>query len=197
MRVILLITTLLISSFAPPEAAVHQLRYRVKQDGKDIGEIRATRKFQDNRTFYDVETRLNVKMLGSQKVEYYLKAVYQNGMLLSSTAKSFLNEKLHHTCQTSLKNNRYEIRRDKESHTLSRALNYSGVMLYFQEPLNVHIVYSEMSGQDNFIRKASEGHYLMTDGKSKKQNRYWYRNGQLEKAFIKHTFVDLELVRAH
>lgn len=196
MRIVLIFLAILLGAFAPPNPAINVLKYKVKQDGKDIGDVKATRVIQDGKVIYEVQTNINIKMLGTQKISYYSKATYQNGVLLNSVARSYLNNREHHSCFTTLKNNRYyEVKREDQTRTLQRVVKYSGSALYFSEPSGIQLVFSEMSGQDNLVRKAGEGHYLLSDAKSKKQNRYWYRGGILEKAAIKHSFVDLEIQR--
>jgi hypothetical protein len=198
MRIVLIFLSLILGSFAPPETpAVYTLKYKIKHDGKDIGDVKATRLIQDGKITYEVQTNMNIRLLGSQKVAYYSKAVYQNGILHSSIARSYLNDKQHQSCVTTLKNRYYEVKKDKDTRTFTRAVNYSGSLLYFAEPTGHQLVYSEMSGQDNGLKKAGEGYYVLTDAKSKKQNKYWYRGGVLEKAAIKHTFIDIEVHRVH
>ncbi|RYZ51175.1 MAG: hypothetical protein EOP49_12310 [Sphingobacteriales bacterium] len=198
MRFLLIFLFFSITSFAPPEnSGVANLRYLIYQDGKEIGEIKASRWNRDKQTHFEVKTSLNIRMLGSQKVTYSSHAVYQNAHLLQSVARSYLNDKLHHNCQVTLKSNRYEIKRDKNLSYLGRQIGYSGVMLYFKEPNGISQVFSEMTGQDNMMKRTGDGQYTMTDSKSKKQNRYVYRNGQLEKAYINHSFFDLEVRRVN
>lgn len=196
-RIIFLYTLFLLASFTPPESSVHRLHYRIINDGKVIGEIHASRSVHGDQVIYDVETKMDVKVLISQRIAYTSRAVYENGILQSSSSKSYLNDKLHQFCITTLKGNRYAIKIDKYERSLARYVNYSGVLLYFKEPLNVSLVYSEMSGQDNKIRKATYGQYILTNTKSKKENRYWYKGGILERAMINHTLIDLEIQRVN
>jgi len=68
-------------------------------------------------------------------------------------------------------------------------------MLYFKEAGNIKLIYSEMSGVDNTMSKTGEGQYILTNNKNKKQNKYWYRNGILERALINHSVIDIEIKR--
>lgn len=197
MRYLLLILIIpCFASFAPPsETQVHKLHYAILQDGKRIGEIKASRTLQDNQIFYDVATQMTVKIVMKQDIKYNSYVSYQNGILNKSVSKSYLNGKLHSTCNTLWKGNKYEIRKDKDASSLSRQITYSGVMLYFKEPHSVSLIYSEMNGVDNRINKVSDHQYLLTDSKSKKVNRYWYKNGILDHAYINHTLMDIEVQR--
>ncbi|HRO44060.1 MAG TPA: hypothetical protein PL009_14590 [Flavipsychrobacter sp.] len=193
MRAVLLILLWLsFTSFAPP--AVQKLRYKIFKDKKEIGYISAIRTTQGETTTYDVETHMSIRVLINQKVEYTSKAIYQNGLLQNSIAKSFVNDKLHNTCITNWKGNHYTIKTDKNDHSLARSVAYSGAMLYFKEP-PAGLIYSEMSGHDNTIRKAGIGHYILTNSKSKKQNKYWYKAGILDRAFLNHALIDIEIQR--
>lgn len=184
-----------LSSFYIPPEGNSQLHYRLIHDGKQVGEIAATRTVAGKSTTYNVETSLEVRFVLSQKVRYTSKAVYVDGQLQGSSSRSFLNDKLHHNCVTNWKTNHYEIVRDKEVTRINRQIAYSGVILYFREPGSNSLVYSEMSGYDNKMRRTAEGQYTLTDSKSRKQNRYWYKGGILDHATINHALYDLEVQR--
>jgi len=195
---ILFATLFLLVSFAPPETpALTKLRYKVLKDGKAIGEIKASQIIQGGQIVYEVQTEMNVKVVLSQRISYTSKAVYEDGVLQHANSKSYFNDKLHSTCITTLKGNRYWVTTDKDEFYVNRTITYSGVMLYFREPGSTTTVYSEMSGQDNTMRKTGNGQYVLTNSKSKKQNRYWYRGGILDHASINHTLLDLEIQRVN
>ncbi len=200
MQTVILFITCLLAVFDPPApeiSANNKLHYIVIQDGKKVGNITATKSTKGEQVVYEVETHMNIKVLLSQKVDFTSRAVYTNGILQTSLAKSFVNDKLHHSCSIVWKGNRYEIKRDKDMNTLARSINYSGVLLYFREPGNSTRVLSEMSGHENQMIKTAEGQYLLTDHKSGKQNKYWYKSGALDRATISHTLVDLEIKRVN
>jgi hypothetical protein len=181
----------------PETGSTTRLQYIVIKDGKRIGEIRATRAIEDNQTIYDVITTLSVKVLLKQDISYSSHSVYQNGILLAANAKSFLNNKLHHKCTTTWKVNKYEIRRDEDKHTLNRQVTYSGAQLYFKEPVGISNVYSEMSGHDNTMVRTGDHNYTLTDGKTRKKNKYMYKGGMLDHAFINHSLLDFEVQRVY
>ena len=191
---ILLPFLVIISSFSPPETIPAKLRFKVLKNDKEIGWINATKTISGNQILYEVETELEIKLVFTQKVVYSSKALYVNNFLQKSVSKSFVNKKLQHHCVTLWKGNHYEIKRDHDIERLDRKVFYSGIMLYFKEPGDEHLVYSEMAGQDNFMAKG-DGVYLLTDGKSKRKNSYWYKGGLLHKAFIDHSLVDFEIIR--
>jgi hypothetical protein len=187
---------LLLCSFSPPEApSVAHLTYAVKRDGKVIGQIKASRTIQGNKTYYEVETHMEIKVLITQNIDYSSRAFYENGVLQNSVSKSYLNQKLHNTCSTLLRGGRYEIRNDDALDYRKKPVYYSGTMLYFKEPGNTTLVYSEMSGKENYMHKKAAGQYILTNSKSKNQNRYFYKNSFLDRAYIDHSMVDLEIQR--
>jgi len=197
-HLILFISFLSLVSFAPPESpALSKLRYQVLKDGKAVGEIRATQIVQGEQIVYEVETQMDIKVLLSQKIRYTSRAVYQNGVLQNANSRSYVNDKQHNACVTALKGNRYWVKTDKDEFYINRSIAYSGVMLYFKEPGNTSLVYSEMSGQENGMRKTGSGQYVLTNSRSKKQNRYWYKGGILDHASINHTLIDLEIQRVN
>lgn len=176
--------------------AVTRLQYEVYQDGKRVGNIVASCSTQGETASYEVETRMDVKVVFTQRVRYNSTAVYRRGQLQNSSAVSYLNDKVYQSCHTTLNNGRYDIRREKGNTTLRRNVTYSGVLLYFREPGETSVVFSEMTGQDNSMRRNADGSYTLTDSKSKKQNRYWYKGGILERAML-NSIVDIEVRRVH
>ena len=70
-------------------------------------------------------------------------------------------------------------------------------MLYFKEPVGVSLAYSELAGVDNKINKIGDHVYTLTDSKSKNVNKYWYKGGVLEHAFVNHTLLTVEVRRIH
>lgn len=200
MKPLILVFSFFACFFEPskPEApAVRKLHYIITQKGKQIGDVYAVRTIHDEHITYDVETHMVIKLLVTQKVDYTSTAEYRDGILISSHSKSYVNGKLHNTCVTSWKGGRYEIKKDNEISQLSREVPYSGVMLYFKEPGNNNLVYSEMSGHDNAMRKTGDGTYTLTDLKTRKENRYRYQGGILDHAFLNHVLIDIELQRVN
>jgi len=188
-------TFLAFSAFAV--AGVQKLRYKVIKDEKEIGQIIAVRTTEGETVIYDVETELNIRIILNQEIIYTSRAVYQNGSLRNSVAKSYVNDKLHHSCITNYKGGTYYIQTDKGKSSLNGNVTYSGVLLYFKEPGSVSQIFSEMSGQNNAVRKVGAGQYILTNSKSGKQNKYWYKGGILERAFLHHTLINIEIQRVN
>ena len=190
------IALLLCCSFSPPEGpAPGRLRYSVLKDGKEIGKIVASRTVQGQKVVYLVQTDMNVKLILTQKVNYTSRSVYEQGRLIHSVAQSYVNGRLHQSCTTTFANNSYQIETNKGNWNHGRPIQYSGTLLYFREPGQIVQVFSEMSGQNNTVKRTSDHAYVLTDSRSKKQNKYLYKSGILEHATINHTLLDLEIQR--
>ncbi len=190
----------LLTSFdpSPPESpVVLNLNYILLHDGKQIGAVKVRKITKDNLVVYETETHMTVRVLVNQDIDYSTSATFQNGIMVSSRSKSFFNDKLHHTCVTQWKGKYYEITRDKDKSTLSRQVTYCGGMLYLKEPVGVNLAYSELAGLDNKINKIGDRNYTLTDSKSKKINKYWYKGGLLDHAYINHTLLDVEVQRVN
>lgn len=194
MRLLLILLTVIL---LPATCLAVTLRYKVYKGGKEIGQIRAVKSVQGEKTTYVVETQMTVRVLLNQNIFYTSTAVYANGVLQQSEARSILNNKQHHSCSSILRDSRYIIKQNGEELVLNRLVRYSGVLLYFKEPGNNTMVFSEMYGADNTMRKAAAGHYILTDNKSKRQNVYWYKGGILDHAAINHSMMDLTIQRVN
>jgi hypothetical protein len=192
--------TFLLTSFdpAPPESpSVFHLKYILLHDGKQIGSVKARSVTQGNQVIYETETQMTIRVVMNQDIDYSTTATFQNGIMVSSKSKSFFNNKLHHNCTTQWRGKHYEIKRDNNRTTLARQINYCGGMLYFKEPVGVSLAYSELAGLDNKINKVGDRAYTLTDSKSKKVNKYWYKGGILEHAYINHTLLTVEVKRVY
>lgn len=198
MRLLLLYTLLLFTTTAYAEAPpVSKLRYKITKDGKEIGYIKAERITEGENLIYEVETKMTIKVVLNQNVNYTSRAVYRGSTLQSSLSKSYVNGKLYQTCKTVFQDGRYLIKNNNNDAVIARNISYSGVMLYFQEPGNATLVYSEMSGYDNKVKNAGNGNYILINSKSGKQNHYWYKSGILDRATIDHLLADLEIQRVN
>lgn len=181
----------------PEYGSVKKIIYTITQKGKPIGSIKAVKTTKGDEVDYDVETMMDVKVLLTQHIKYHSAVRYKAGKLLNSLSKSYVNGKLHQTCNVTRSNEQYHVQTDKQTNIIDNEITYSGTMLYFIEPKNINTVFSEMTGQVNTIKKATDANFILTDAKSKKQNYYWYKNGILDKAHLSHALVDIEIKRTN
>ena len=172
-----------------------KMEFAVYQEYKRIGTITARKTTEEDISVYEVETRLSFRLLMPQRLVYTSRAVYKGSVLQSSTAKSWLNDKLHHSCTTSRKGDGYEVQNDKEQSHHAGKISYSGVLLYFFEPKTVSKVFSEMTGQMNSLHAQGSGKYELVDSKSKRKQTYIYQNGHLQQAILTHVLLDLSVKR--
>lgn len=194
----LILLSLMCSSFLAPESnTIRTLKYKILKEGKPIGEVIAVRTLSGDEAEYDVETHMNLKLIINQKVDYTSKASFRNGILQNSVSRAFLNDRPHQSCTTKLRTGGYQVLLDHQEYFLKRQVSYSGTMLYFKEPSNVTLVYSEMSGQDNKMTHQGEGYYVLTNSRNRKQNQYWYKSGILDHAAINSSLVDIEIQRVY
>lgn len=182
----------------PPETTVtKKINYIITQKGKTIGHVRATKQTINDEVEYDVETAMDVKILLTQHIKYQSTVKYKDGVLQNSTSKAFVNGKLHQTCIVTRKDGQYKVISDKQTSIINDDITYSGVLLYFAEPKNTTTVFSEMTGQVNAVKKTGEANFVLTDAKSHKQNYYWYKNGMLDRAYLNHALVDIQIKRTN
>ncbi len=176
----------------PPDPAPQQLHYLLySKRNERVGEIKCSKTYDGNQVIYEAETHIELKVIAKQELNYHVKAIYKNGILVSCTGDSYFNSRPHSKCKANWTGNRYEIKKDSTSTVINRAINYSGAVLYFQEPPVNGSFFSEINGYESNIMKTAENAYTMTDSKTRKQNKYVYKGGILQSAFIDNAVLDI------
>jgi hypothetical protein len=174
-----------------------QLRYHLYSKNEKVGEIIARKTVSGNTVRYETSTTMTIRIVFKQDFDYRVVTTFRDGALLESIGNSNLNKKPHSSCKTQWTRGKYEIIKDEGLLEINRQITYTGSMLYFQEPPVSGTVFSELNGHENKIRVIASHQYLLTDARTKKENRYYYKNGILETANIDHALVSLELRRVH
>ncbi|AWV97088.1 DUF6134 family protein [Arcticibacterium luteifluviistationis] len=171
------------------------LLYDITSNNNSLGQITVTKSHQNGLLKIDVISEVKVKVFVNIDLKYHLTANYKNGELLSSTVLTFVNGKQHSSSITEKTNENYSITKDGDLSKFFNDINYSGALLYWEEPKNISIVYSEIDNIEKPIKKVASGHYKLTDPKSKHSSDYFYKNGTLEKTVIQHTLMTFQLTR--
>lgn len=167
--------------------------YSITSNKKPLGQITVSKKQVNDLLKVEVVSQVNVKILINIDLKYNLDATYKNGELVKSSVSTFANGKPHSSSVTEKTARGYRITKDDDISSFLNQIHYSGAMLYWKEPNNVSKIYSEIDNIEKTIKKAGPGHYQLSEGKNKQSNDYYYQNGTLKKAVIKHAIMTFEL----
>ena len=189
--VIILFTTV---SAKPKELIA---KYNIQMLGANIGEFSVIQTSENENMNIEAITDVKVNLLFSYRVKYVQNTVYNNGILQKSEVKTYKNGKLNSNMWMNFENGVYRLVSDGDTTFFHDSITYSGSLIYFNEPREIKNIYKERSKEVRQISPVSEHEYIITDKKGRELNRYYYTNGVLQYAKMRHTLGTLELKRVN
>lgn len=149
-----------------------------------IGNLKAIKTIDNSNINYTSSSTINFKLLKEVAINYNFNVNFEADILKNSDVKILVNAKEHANTITQKTATKYKIVKDNKTiKSLAQSINYSTILLYFQEPKTITSCYSEQDGSFNSIIKLEEHCYKKINSKGK-ENTYCYENGVLTKAQI-------------
>ncbi|QXP61330.1 DUF6134 family protein [Olleya sp. HaHaR_3_96] len=169
--------------------------FDVIRNEKVIGNLKATKTIKDSKTYYKSSTSIKARIIKEIRVNYKYNVTFDSESLQQSNVNITVNEKSHAKTSTEWDNNTYQVvKNGKDEATITNAISYSTVQLYFEEPKNITTCYSEQNGSFNTII-AMGNHVYKKVNASNNENLYYYKNGLLTKATIDGGLIQFEIIR--
>lgn len=192
-----LVLLLGIISFISVSAKPEELatKYNIQMLGASIGEFSVTQASENGNVNIEAITDIKVNLLFSYRIKYVQRTVYKQGILQSSHVETYKNGKLNSNMWMNLERGLYLLVADGDSTIINDSITYSGSLLYFNEPTAIKRIYNERSAEMRSITPVSERTYIIKDKNERELNRYYYENGILKSAKMRHTLGTLELNR--
>lgn len=162
-------------------------RYSLHLLGANIGEFSITQTGEKGNLTIDVITDVNVNIIFPYRIKYVQNTIYSQGILQSSSVETFKNGKLNSTVRITLKDNSYLLISDGDTTTINDTITYSGSLIYFNEPKGTCKIYKERTFEMRQIIPIGEHTYIIKDDKNREINRYYYEEGILQYAEMRHT----------
>ncbi|WP_247656637.1 DUF6134 family protein [Maribacter sp. MMG018] len=170
------------------------LYFDIVLNDKVIGNLKATKSSEGNKTFYQSETAIKTRVIKEIEVNYKYDVTFENKVMKMADVVIDVNNKPHANTVTNLKGSQYQIiKNDKKEEVVDPPIDYTTILLYFKEPVNIDRCYSEQNGSFNTIVALGEHSYKKINTKGK-ENIYYYKNGILEKASIDGGLVKFEII---
>ena len=177
MKHVIICTILYLLNPAPP--VVETLYFDVILRNKVVGELKATRQLQGNKTIYKNTTTLSTHIITDIVVSYQYEVAFANDQLIHADAFVTTNNKMHKQMKTNWTGSQYHIVNHKNKERwLDDPIPYSVIMLLFKEPIGLTNCYAELSGELHQLVPKGNHTYQKIDGR-KNVNTYHYQNGQL------------------
>ena len=183
---------MLSSAFAGPNERV--ARYSMQMLGANIGEFSVTQTSENGNINIEAITDVKINLLFPYRIKYVQNTIYNHGILQSSHVETYKNGKLNSNMWLKLQNNSYLLVTDGDTAIVSESITYSGSMVYFNEPKGIKKIYKERSAEMKQINAAGEHVYIIKDEKGREINKYYYEDGILQHAEMRHTLGTIELI---
>lgn len=170
-------------------------KYKVTSSGVYLGDMSVSKTTTNDVVEIKIVSDVKVKLFLSIDLKYRLNCTYKNGNLMYSSVTTFVNGSKHSSVITEKKGQSYLVTEDGHVSKYLKVINYSGGLLYFDEPNNQKTLYSEFNGYDKVIKSLAQSRYLVTDNNTGHKSTYEYKNGTLILATIEHTLMTFKMTK--
>ena len=168
-------------------------KYSIHMLGANIGEFSVSQTNKNGSIAIEATTDLKINLLFSYRLKYVQNTFYNEGIMQSAHVKTYKNGKLNSEMWLKHEKGSYLLITDGDTTIISDSITYSGSMIYFNEPIGIENIYKERSAEMMQISPVSEHVYIIKDEKDREINRYYYEEGVLQYAKMKHNLGTIEL----
>lgn len=171
------------------------LYFNILHNDNVIGTLEAKKEINGEKIIFTDQTIISTHILTKIEVEYNYEAIYYNNDLTESNVIIFLNG--HQKTKTTTEKDNYLYtfyKNNTKENEIDETIQYSTIMLLFDEPKNIAKVYAEEHGVFHNLKKIGDHEYLKTSPDGKK-NTYKYKNNSLMRAEIHAGIVNFSLAR--
>ena len=168
-------------------------KYNIQMLGVSIGEFSVTQTSKNGNVNIEAITDVKVNLPFSYRIKYVQKTVYKQDILQSSHVETYKNGQLNSTIWLKREKDSYLLISEKDTSVIHDLIRYSGSLIYFNEPKGIKKIYKERSAEMRPLEAVGEHTYIIKDKKGRELNRYFYENGILQSAKMRHTLGSLEL----
>jgi hypothetical protein len=161
--------------------------YSIKRKGNEVGTMSVLQQSSNNKTWLRLESQITIRLLLSITAKALEEAVFENGILQSSSVYQKLNGNERVNKKTKLADSTYIVTNGSRSEILKNyPIQFNMVCLYHHEPLKIANVYSDKFQRLLPIQILGDHHYkiVFPDGN---YNEYFYSNGLCSRVEVHHS----------
>ncbi len=159
-----------------------------------LGILKTSKLKEGGDIIYNYHIEMKVKLLVNIHIKYTIEATYNKNQLTYASVDNIINGKPHHSSNIKWLDSYYLINtKNNKQQKITEKIDYSGIRLFFDEPLGIKKVFSEYTGHYGMIRKIQTSIYELALHNGKK-NKYFYNDGELIKANIHNSFIQFDMV---
>lgn len=171
-----------------------QSKFNIKRNGVVIGQLYFQQKEEGENVFLKIISNVHTRFVVKIDVETEDVAHFKNGKLISSGVNRSVNGHAKESKTTNWVANYYETQWGNKTNRLKQPINYTMMLLYAKEPVNIPKIYS-----DNFqcflpIKNFGNHHYRidLPDGN---YNDYHFENGVCKRVIVNHSLYTISMER--
>lgn len=168
-------------------------KYSIHMLGANVGEFAVSQTNMNGIINIEAISQIKVNLLFSYRIKYVQHTIYKQGILQNAHVEMYKNGKLNSTMQMKFENGLYLLVIDGDTTFINDSITYSGSLLYFNEPQTTKKIFKERNAEMRLITQVSEHSYIIKDEKDREINRYYYEDGILRYAKMRHALGNVEL----
>lgn len=172
-------------------------KYNIYMLGANVGEFSVVQTNTDGNVNIDAVTAVEISLLFSYRIKYVQKTEYHQGVLQNANVETYKNGKLNSTMSMNYAKEAYELILNGDTTIINELITYSGSLIYFNEPKTTTQIFKERNAEMRQISPEDNHTYVIKNEKGKLLNRYFYENGVLQKATMRHALGTVELRRVN
>lgn len=172
-------------------------KYKIYLLGANVGEFSVAQTNNQESIIIDATTEVEIHLLFSYRIKYVQKTVYNQGVLQNAHVETYKNGKLNSTMFMKYEKGAYQLIVDGDTTIINGLITYSGSLIYFNEPQTATQIFKERNAEMRQITPAGNHAYIIKDEKGKLLNKYFYKNGILQRATMRHALATVELKRVN
>ena len=158
---------------------VYSRSYEVKSGDKRVGEIHATKHASGEVVQYEVSSDVYMTMLFSIHVSYKVQANFKEGVMVSSSATVYINDRVQNDVNVERTGDHYTVEMDGHTTRIYEDIKFSSAKLYFDKPEDIKQIFSETNGIMKPLTETADGKFRLKDPDSKSSvNTYTYSSEQ-------------------
>lgn len=175
------------------QAALSQsYEYQIFKGNKPIGNILTNKIEKGSLTEFSIESNATFRIIFEFSTQFKFETSFSDGKLCRSFTKNMLNDSERESTEITWESGKYKITKDNDEVSFLdiKRPQYAMANLYYQEPVEVHEVFSERFGEYLPIKNIGSKQYELTlpDGKT---NIYTYKDGRCSEVKVNHMLATL------
>ena len=168
------------------------LQYNILHNGEVMGSLQLSQNTIANTTNIKIESIVRTRFIIRINVESFEEATFQNGILVYSSLRRTVNGSERVNQQIQARGVLYKMTSGAKIKNLpAYPIYYSILSLYYQEPININMVYSDNFQQYVPVTRVSPNKYKISFPNGN-YNYYTYKNGICTTVDINQTLYDIQ-----